>query len=270
MKADSPAKAFIVVLLTALAASALVSASVVLLRPIQLENRMLDLSRNVVRVSGLVPADADLSEQELIDHYQTLDLRVVDLDTGLLDAEIDPYGFDPRKAAADRNMITDIPEGLDLAGLGQRARHALIYLVWDELILRRIVLPVYGVGMWSTIYGYVVLESDFNTIAATTFYEHAETPGIGDQITRSDWLAKWQGKKIYDEQGVLRFAVASGPLDQKSSAAIYQVDALTGATVTADAVTAMVHYWFGPNGYQPMLKNLQQDALQPPAAGSDR
>ena len=270
MRADSPAKAFIVVLLVALLASALVSTSVVLLRPIQLENRMLDLSRNVVRLSGLVPVDADLSDEELIARYRTLDLRVVDLGTGMFDTELDPYGFDPRKAAADRDKNVAIPESLDLARLRQRARHARIYLVWDDLTLLRIILPVYGVGMWSTIYGYVVLENDFNTIADATFYEHAETPGIGDQITRPDWLAKWRGKKIFDERGALRFAVAVGPLDAESSAALYQVDALTGATVTADAVTALVHYWFGPHGFQPMLKELQQHAPQPPVTEGGR
>ena len=122
-----------------------------------------------------------------------------------------------------------------------------------------------GNGMWSTLYGYIALESDLNTIADAVFYEQNETPGLGDQITRPDWLAQWKGRQIYDAQGELRFAVSAGRVEPGSSTAQYEVDALTGATVTADAVTALVHYWLGPHGYQPFLSQLRE---QPPVQNS--
>ena len=46
-----------------------------------------------------------------------------------------------------------------------------------------------------------------------------------------------------------------------SATAEFEVDALTGATVTGDAVTNMVHYWFGPHGYRDFLLGLRE---QPP------
>ena len=107
-------------------------------------------------------------------------------------------------------------------------------------------------------YGYIALDADFNTIADVVFYEQNETPGLGDQVTRPDWRAQWQGRRIYDERGEMRFAVSAGRVSSDSPAAAFEVDALTGATVTADAVTGMIHYWFGPHGYQPLLDQLRE------------
>ena len=94
-----------------------------------------------------------------------------------------------------------------------------------------------------------------------TFYEQNETPGLGDQITHEHWLEQWQGRRIYDDRGIL----VSGSTRARSAGhghAEYEVDALTGATVTGNAVTSLVHYWFGPHGYQPFLLALQE---QPPS-----
>jgi Na+-transporting NADH:ubiquinone oxidoreductase subunit C len=137
-----------------------------------------------------------------------------------------------------------------------------VYIVWNEDGLERVILPVRGAGMWSTLYGYIALESDLNTIAGMTFYEQNETPGLGDQITHGHWLEQWKGRRIYDEQGEARFRVSEGVVAAGSATSGYEVDALTGATVTGNAVTGMMHYWFGPHGYQGFLAALRE---QPPA-----
>jgi len=116
------------------------------------------------------------------------------------------------------------------------------------------------------LYGYIALERDLNTIADAIFTEQNETPGLGDQVTRPDWLATWRGRKLYDERGQLRFEVAGNRVDPGSTTAVYHVDALTGATVTGNAVTNLVRYWFGPHGYQPFLKQLQ---THPPVRPSE-
>ena len=118
-------------------------------------------------------------------------------------------------------------------------------------------------------YGYIALEPDFNTIADMTFYEQNETPGLGDQITYPDWLAQWRGRQIYDDHDDLRFAVALTRVEPGSLSAPYEVDALTGATVTANAVTALVHYWFGEHGYRPFLRHLQEQSPARPEPAED-
>jgi Na+-transporting NADH:ubiquinone oxidoreductase subunit C len=131
-----------------------------------------------------------------------------------------------------------------------------VYLVRDGDELRRIILPVYGQGMWSTIYGFLALESDLTTIAEMTIYEQGETPGIGDAILRPDWQARWRGRKLYDEQNILRFSIARGTIRSDSTDAAYTVDGLTGATVTTDGVMNLIRFWLGPYGFAPFLENF--------------
>lgn len=261
MNNDSPIKAFLVVLLVAVVCSTVVSAAVVILRPIQLNNQLLERSRNIMQLTGLLSEGDEHGDEEMLALYKSLDTRIVDIDQGLFDDTVNTDTFDKRRAASNPETSVVVPAEYDQANLGRRSRYAPVYLVWQDDELDRIILPIRGAAMWSTLYGYLALEADLNTIAGATFYEHAETPGLGDQITRPDWLAQWQGRQIYDPEGELRFAVSTGRVEPGSSAAQFEVDALTGATVTADAVTELVHYWLGPHGYRPFLDQLRE---QPP------
>jgi len=266
MRRESPMRALLTVLVTAVTCSFFVSSSVVLLRPIQLNNKLLERSGNVLQMTGLLPGGGKLGEEALLDLFKGLDARVVDIDAADLDSAFDPYTFDGRKAAVDPELSVAVPPAEDLASLGRRSRFHTIYLVWKDGQLDRVVLPVNGAGMWSMIYGYVALESDFNTIAGVMFYEQNETPGLGDQIATPHWQSKWVGKHLYDEQGEMLFRVAEGLVTEGASGAKYQVDALTGATVTANAVTALMRYWFGPGGYGPLLERMREQPPQQPAS----
>ncbi len=264
MNNESPQKALLVVFAVALVCSLLVSTAAITLKPIQLRNQLVERSRNIIALTGLVPAGTALSNDEILEAVEQLDIRVVDLETGEFDSTIDPVEFDERAAAQDPELSIPIPPNLDSAGLGRRSRFAIVYLVWDDDRLNRVILPIYGQGMWSTLYGYIALESDLNTIAAVSFYEQAETAGLGDQIMRPDWQARWQGKQIYDSMGALRFRVSGGSVPESLR---NQVDALTGATVTSDAVTALIAYWFGPHGYTSLLGKLESQPPVREAAG---
>ncbi|MGI9508394.1 MAG: Na(+)-translocating NADH-quinone reductase subunit C [Geminicoccaceae bacterium] len=240
----------------ALVCSILVSVSTTSLRPIQLRNQLLQRYQHVVDLSGLVEAGAD--DETILEVVSQLDARVVDLGSGDFAADMDPDGIDSRSASSDPEHSTTIPSGEDLARLGRRANHEVVYLVWEEQDLSRIILPVNGQGMWSTLYGYIALEEDFNTIAATTFYEQGETAGLGDQIEDPEWQAQWQGRTLFDDSRGVQFRVAGGAVDPSSPAAAYEVDGLTGATITAGAVTNLVRYWFGPHGYGPLLAKISE------------
>ena len=268
MNKDSPARALRAVLIVAVVCSLLVSSAVMLLRPIQLENRLLERARNVLQLTG-VSADDLPDEDEMLDRYRALDIRIVDLEDGSFEPDIDPATFDARAAANDPELNVAIPPEQDQADLGRRSRYARIFLVWRQGELQRVILPVHGSGMWSTIYGYLALEPDLNTIADVTFYEQNETPGLGDQITRSAWLQQWQGRQLFDQRGQFRFAAGPGKIEAGTEAAQYRVDALTGATVSANAVVALLRYWMGPHGYGPLLERLRNQPSTPPG-GEER
>ena len=263
MTNDSPQKAILVVLAVALVCSVMVSIAAVSLRPIQLAHKLLERAQHVVQLTGLAPADsAALAEEELLTLYGQLDARVIDIDNRDFDPDINPDTFDQRRAANDPERSKAIPTEYDVARLGRRSRFATVYLMWEGDQLQCMVLPVHGQGMWSTMYGYIALDADLNTIASVAFYEQGETPGLGDQILRPNWQAQWQGRRILDEAGETRFRIAPGSVQKGSSAALHEVDALSGATVTANGVTAIVSYWFGAHGFQPFLAQLRE---APPA-----
>ncbi len=256
MTNDSPQKALLVVFAVAFVCSVLVSVAAITLQPIQMLNQLVERSRNVVALTGLVPLGTVLSNDEILEAIKQLDIRVVNIDTGEFDPSVDAADFDARAAASDSALGIAIPPAEDVANLGRRSRYAVVYLVWDDDELLRVILPIHGQGMWSTIYGFVALEADLNTIAAISFYEQTETAGLGDQVLRPDWQAQWQGRQLFDSRGNLSFRVASGVVEEGSPAARHQVDGLSGATVTGDAVTRIIAYWFGPNGYGEFLGSL--------------
>jgi len=233
----------------------MVSTAVFLLRPMQLAYADLERHRIVVEAAGLAPANSGLSDRAVVTLFVDLQVRVVDLETDQFTEDVDPLRYDQRAASNDPEISVAIPEQLDLARLGRRARYVPVYLRMDGERIDRIVLPVHGQGMWSTIYGYLSLESDFNTIAGIRIYEHGETAGIGDRIQAPAWQAEWIGRRLYDNEGELRFRIA------RNAAAPFEVDSISGATVTAEGVGNLVRYWLGEHGYGPLLTRLRASGI---------
>src|SRR5690606_36367457 len=116
-----------------------------------------------------------------------------------------------------------------------------------------IILPFRGKGLWSTMKGLVILEKDLNTIAGLGFYEHAETPGLGGEIDNPSWQAQWVGKKVYNEDGEPAISVVKA---KNQALEAYQVDSLSGATLTSNGVSNALHFWMGDKGFKTFLKNL--------------
>lgn len=251
MDNDSPAKAILVVTITALVCSVLVSGAAVFLQPLQQAYADIERIRYIVQISGLVDSEAELSEFDIVSAYRDISLRLIDLDSGSFDTDLDPQSFIDVSIENELQESVNIPAAQDTAALQSRPRWVAVYLVESDAELQRIIFPIYGRGMWSTIYGYLAIEGDLSTIAGVVFYEHGETPGIGDQIQRASWLAGWRGKRLYDEQRQLQFNI--GTDSAASPAADYRVDGIAGATLTVNGVANMVRYWFGPHGYAPFM-----------------
>ena len=132
----------------------------------------------------------------------------------------------------------------------------MVYLVLSEGELKKIILPVRGYGLWSTMRGFIALESDGNTIAGLGFSEHGETPGLGGEIDNPKWKAIWPGKKVY-QNGEVQVGLVKGAVTPGSANIDYEVDGLAGATLTSRGVTNLVHFWLGEKGFQKFLSNLR-------------
>ena len=111
-------------------------------------------------LTGLVEPGAVLTNDEILKIVeQQLDIRVVNIDTGQFEPDMDPAEFDERAAVNDPDMSTAIPPAEDLANIGRRSRYAVVYLVWGNDELQRVILPIHGQGMWSTLYGFIAARS---------------------------------------------------------------------------------------------------------------
>ena len=118
------------------------------------------------------------------------------------------------------------------------------------------IFPVYGQGYQSTISAYVALSGDLETVAGFTITEQGETPGLGAKIADPGWQALWPGTRLTDADGTLRVAVRQGGAQEE-----FEVDGITGATRTGSGVSGMMQFWFGPDGYGPVLDALRKGEL---------
>ena len=251
---DSVANVLIVAIGVSLVCSVLVSATAVLLRPLQERNQTLYRQQIVLDVAGLYRPGADVTRL-----FADVDARLVDLASGDYVTALAAREFDALAAGTDPEWSVAIPPALDVAGIKRRAIYAPVYLVSDGADLEQVILPVHGTGLWSAMYGYLALEPDGNTVRGLRFYEHAETPGLGDQIDKPAWLARWPGKRLFAADGTSRIEVVRGQVPP-GDAAIHQVDGLSGATLTGRGVTDLLRYWTGPHGFGPYLERLRDEA----------
>ncbi|HEY5665134.1 MAG TPA: NADH:ubiquinone reductase (Na(+)-transporting) subunit C [Gammaproteobacteria bacterium] len=238
--------------------SLFVSSAVLWLRPIQLAYASIERNRAIVEAAGLVEPGVELDERAIVDRFLDLETRIVDLDAGAFSDPVSPTTYDFRAAIDDPDQTRPIPDELDIANLGRRPVYLPVYLLRDGAGIELIVLPIYGPGMWAMIHGFISIRADFTTIAGVTFYEHGETPGIGDRFLDPAWLAQWQGRRAYDDTRRLVFRIGA---DGATPAANGAIDAITGATITTSAIEDLVQYWLGDNGFGPFLAT-QRGAAQ--------
>ncbi len=253
-----------------------VSAAAVALKKPQEENKALDRQRNILDAANLALGEkgllaSQLSKNDVRDLYARIETKLVDLDTGEFvtdksESEIEKY--EPKDAAKNKDTSDPIEDPKYNIGIDRREKIAKVYLVHDPKTkqVSQVVLPVYGKGLWSTLYGYMALKKDLKTIQGLTFYEHAETPGLGGEVDNPNWKAQWVGLKLYDDEGNPAARVAKGPAPE---GATHQVDGLSGATITSNGVTNLIGYWAGPNGYGKFLEKLANELKTQSTGGSD-
>ena len=251
---DTVIKTFVVAVCLCLACSIVVSTAAVTLKSRQQANKALDIQKNILSVAGLLNSDSDV--QTLFE--QLIDARIVDLDSGEFVDTIDAQSFDARKAAKDPSSSIALSNSEDIAGIKRRANYMPVYIVRQDGQRKYVILPIHGYGLWSTLYGFIALEADLNTVYGISFYQHAETPGLGGEVDNPNWQALWRGKQIYsDDTTTPQLQVLKGSVDNNSANARYQIDGLAGATITSRGVSQMLQFWFGERGYQTLLTQLQ-------------
>lgn len=249
---DTIKKTVIVTLLLCIVCSIIVSAASVALKPMQQANKQMDFNKNILQAAGLYQEGISVEEQ-----FKQVETRVVDLRSGQFAQDIDAATYDQRKAAKDPSLSESLEKSEDIASIKRREFYAEVYMVNDDNGLSKLILPIRGYGLWSTLYGFIALEADLKTVAGIGYYEHGETPGLGGEVDNPQWKALWKGKPAFDASGSLILNVIKGQVSSNTPNAGSTIDGLSGATLTTNGVDYMIQYWLGEQGFASFIENLK-------------
>lgn len=249
-------KTFKVAVTLCLVCSVVVSSLAVGLKGIQERQKEAFRQQSILEAAGLWEKGGDPGE--LFKTYITevgLDLEDYKPEQGSL---TEPK-FDMAQALQNPDLCRTLDPADDVAGLKKVEKYSVIYEVKDPETgqVRTLILPIRGRGLWSTLFGFIALDlADADQgpgaikVAGLTYYRHGETPGLGGEVDNALWKAKWPGTRVFDDQWNVEVAVA------KNASGDYEVDALSGATLTSNGVTNMLKFWLGENGFGPYLKRV--------------
>ncbi|MDR8522857.1 MULTISPECIES: Na(+)-translocating NADH-quinone reductase subunit C [Shewanella] len=258
---DSFGKTLFVVVGLCFICSMFVSTAAVLLKPTQQENKLLDKQKYILEAAGLINTrEGKVEKATILSTYDKyVEAKLVDLKTGDF-VEGDANAFDTEKAA--RTPATSFIPQNDIASVKRVANKAVVYLVHDDnKQLQTVIIPVKGYGLWSTMFAFLAVEPDLNTIRSLVYYSFTgsgETPGLGGEVQNPQWIAKWTGKKLYNDKGELAISVTKNPA---VAASPYGVDALSGATLTGNGVQNSLEFWLGEEGFARFIEKARNGGL---------
>ncbi|MCL1141224.1 Na(+)-translocating NADH-quinone reductase subunit C [Shewanella gaetbuli] len=244
-KKDSVMGTMVFIIILSLVCSFMITGTAEILKERKLVKKRDEVQQFVLKAASI---DYDTSNfREIFSNRVTP--RLVNLESGEFVEQENILDFDERMAAI--NPETSSKPKKDIAKIKTRADNIRMFEVRDENgQLSSLVMPVYGKGLWSMIYGYLAVEPDLNTINNIVFYEHGETPGIADFVTEPEWNALWKGKQLFDDKGNVAIKVVKGGA---KAGDIHGVDGVSGATRTGLGIQKAVVFWFGAEGYQTFL-----------------
>ena len=214
-------------------ASILLASAATLLKPLQVRNEALDMKKNILMAAALV----DVKTQK----YSADDIESI-YDENIVGIVINTSG-----TLIEGKKIKDINPKIDVDLLP-------VYKNMLNGDTKSYILPISGKGLWSTIYGYIALETDGNTVKGITFYKHGETPGLGGEIEKSSFTDNFIGKKIFEGDELVSITVAKG---KAMNPDIHTVDGVSGSTLTCNGVMNFI--LADLNTYLPYIHSIQKE-----------
>jgi len=243
---NSNAFTFIFSILMVVVVGAVLSFAAMSLKPKQVKNNIDKKMINILTSIGVEADRANAKElfYENVKQRYTLNAEgeIVSTREGEVDPTDteDPFNVDVKKEYRDPNM-------------GVEDRNYPLYVAEVEGA-EVAIIPLVGKGLWGPIWGYVALESDFNTIYGANFDHKTETPGLGAEIRESWFSNPFVGKTIYNDSGdLVSVSVVKGSAAPDNP---HAVDGITGGTITSNGVDEMLERTFGV--YDAYFKNNSQ------------
>ena len=207
------------------------------LKPTITKNMKTEKQQNILFAMGVSQATVSGNEEEA-DSF---------VDTEQAQTEFDKYitkqyYIEGTMATEDNQAyLIDIKKEADKAKSGDYTRKLPLF-VGEKDGEKFYIVPVRGVGLWDAIWAYIALNEDLQTIKGAYFDHRGETPGLGANITEGYFRNDFQGESLFSSNGEFKgITVAKGNNDPTNEDKTdNEVDAIAGATITGDGVTAMI------------------------------
>ncbi len=250
MKQFSTAYIFLFAAVLCLICSTMISVAAVSLRERQEFNQSLDRKKSVLLATRIIDANESISAQRINELFGDIRSVIIDVSTGevLEDYDVAEYDFQttPRmRVPSNPAKVQEIPTISQL------------FQVEDNGQVDMLVIPIYGQGLWSTMYGYLALDVDTKTVRGITFYDHGETPGLGGEVDNPRWKNRWPGRKVFDDDWNPKIEVIKGQAGSPDEDP-HRVDGLSGATITSRGVSNMIEFWLSDLAFGPYLEQFRE------------
>ena len=247
MNTDKNSYTVIFAIVMVLVVGSLLAFTAATLKPNIAENRRMEKQQNILYAMGVNGNEGDgditfVSTDKVASDFSKYITKQLVIENGVAKEDNEAYLIDIKKEQAK-------------AKTGGTRRLPLFVGEKDGKTFY--IAPIRGKGLWDAIWGYVAM--DENMVVQGAFFDHAgETPGLGANIKQRYFMDDFYGEKLLTDAGVFKgITVAKGNNDPKNEIKDdYEVDALAGATITGDGVTAMIKKDL--RLYQPYFENLKK------------
>ncbi len=213
--------------------AAILSSAAMVLKPYQERNIA------IAKIQGILMAvkiEASSDNAEALFDQTILEELVIDQDGNVTGR----YSDGQQKEGEDRAFDLDLKKELYNKKQGNPFKVPLY--IADASGEKIYIIPMFGAGLWGPVYGNVALKEDMNTVFGAEFGHDKETPGLGAEISTRDFAIQFVDKTIFTEDGkFFSLVVKKGGVETMPAAnKIHGVDAISGGTLTSDAVTKMI------------------------------
>ena len=194
------------------------------LRSLKEKNVEIDKKKNILNAIGL--NITSLSNSDIDEYFlNNIDTLIINLD-----GQVNNILTIPDLVAIENNQTGEV----------KYYNNDNEYLpMYEDNSRNVVVLPISGKGLWSTLFGYFAIDSrNYSTVRGITFYKHKETPGLDGEVSKKWFQSNFIGKEIYENNNLNSVKVAkAGYADENS---LYEVDGISGATITSNGVTTFL------------------------------
>jgi len=212
------------------------------------ENKRLEKQQNILYALGINNND---------------EKSVVFIPTNEVATQFDKYITEQLVILGEGNTKTEVDDEAYLIDLKKEAAQAkkgsvrrLPLFIGEKDGEKYYIIPMRGKGLWDAIWGYISLDKDL--VVQGVFFDHAgETPGLGANIKQRFFMDDFTGEHILDGTTFKSITIAKGNADPKNERKEdFKVDAIAGATITGNGVSAMIKKELGM--YIPYLQTLNK------------